>query len=198
MSPAVQRVPSRWAKPFLCILGKILLWNFSYHIDLQWVVYNYPELSSVEYIKNVPLSWRFLMNIFPVVHYVESLWHISFLSLSVLFHVLLQNCFNLCKLWPYFHGKRLLKSVKFHMKHIFLPWKHCLCALWRLHGNTNEISLSLCITMYLCYFSPIPVDIFLSSYQTYNMAQHYSAACKILTSLHQAFWQLFSQSDDPS
>lgn len=79
---------------------------------------------------------------------------------SVLFHELLQNSFSLCKSWPYFHGKILLNSVKFYTKSIFVPAKNGLSALWRLCGNTNEISLPLCITMYLCYSSPVPIDFF--------------------------------------
>lgn len=38
-----------------------------------------------------------------------------FSPLSVLFLVLLQNCFNLCQLWPCFQGRKLLKSVKYHV-----------------------------------------------------------------------------------
>lgn len=76
------------------------------------------------------------------------LYAICFSALSLLFHVLAQNCFNLCKLWPYFQGRKLLKSVKFCYVHFFPANVVCL----RYEDSVEEFMNFLCPCVLLCIF----------------------------------------------
>lgn len=91
------------------------------------------------------------------------LYAVCFSALSVLFHVLAQNRFNLCKLWPYFQGRKLLKSVKFCVMCIFFlqMWFACVMkTLWK----SSWISFAPVYYYVSLYFLLIPNDIFLSSH----------------------------------